>query len=258
MNRTKARIAALSLTSICAVLLASCSTPESADPSLEQSGAAQETAEGSPTPDSTADSATASADSSSASPSGATLAELDSEQEVHGIRFMTPAKWSVKCDDCEGQCTKWDEWQIRDEAGKHVLTLIPTTATSPDGDPNLYQREILDREELADPGVPGFDFNPASLIAEFHESTSQEDGEKDTGFNIALVDDNVLDTRNEQPDLDYFIVGDQAPMMWVEDDYMEAFGVGDDPTREQAQQFLESQQYTLVRGILLSVGPAAG
>ena len=108
--------------------------------------------------------------------------------------------------------------------------------------------------------IPGADtgFHPTSLIAEFWESTDQEDGEKDSGFGIALIDDEELAKRDENPDLNFFRIGEQSPMMWVEEDYLEDHGVPDDPTKQQAQQFLDTEQYALVRDILLSVEPAVG
>ena len=256
MKRMDSRLGALSLAATCAVLLAACSAQEppatSSAPGSE-STSGSESAPSSESPSSATPSPSASA---SATPS-ATVPELSQSHEIHGISFMTPEGWTAKGDDCEGECAQWDEWEVKDESGKHVLTLIPTTATSPDGDMNLYEREILDREELPDPDMPGSKFHPASLIAEFYEATDQQDGEKDTGFTISLVDDEVLEQRTENPDLNFFKIGEQSPMFWVEEDYMEDFGVGDEPTQEQAQQFVDSEQYALVREILLSVAPAA-
>ncbi|MGO2779352.1 hypothetical protein [Glutamicibacter arilaitensis] len=257
MNRNRIRLGALSLLSASALLLASCTAGDqpapSSDGSTQGTAAASQPADDSmePTPaPSSAPEPTASA-SANAKP-----AELSKVQQIHGIEFKTPQGWSAAGEDCEGECTEWDEWEIKDADGKHVLTLIPTTATSPDGDMSLYQRELLERTELPDPGA-GTGFHPTSFIAEFWESTSQEDGEKDSGFDIALADDQMLEQRNENPDLNFFKVGQQSPMMWVEEDYMEDYGVEDDPTQEQAQQFMDSSQYALVRGILLSVKPAS-
>lgn len=240
VRTTKTALSILSLASAGAMLLASCSGPEENNPSPSESTASQ-----TPTIEPT-QSATPSAPATQ-SP------KLSESHDVFGIHFMTPEGWTVKGDDCDGECSKWDEWEISDAKGKHVLTLNPTTATSPDGDPGLYERELLEQTELKSSTEANSKVKPTSLIAEFWESTSQEDGEKDTGFDIALVDMKTLESRTENPDLNYFIVGDQAPMFWVEDDYMEDFGVDDDPTKQQASQFLESEQYALIREIMLSV-----
>ncbi|MCS3493041.1 hypothetical protein M2368_002052 [Arthrobacter sp. JUb119] len=258
MNRARTRLGALPMMCAAALMLAACqgAQPDST-PSQEPapSGTSPSASASSPEASSPESSPSSSAESPDAPSTAAP--ELSQEHEVHSIQFMTPEQWTATGDDCEGECTEWDEWEIKDAQGKHVLTLIPTTATSPDGDVSLYERELLEREELPDPGA-GTGFHPASFIAEFWESTSQEDGEKESGFDIALVDDQVLAQRNENPDLNFFKVGEQSPMMWVEEDYLEDRGVPDDPVKQQAQQFLDTQEYALVREILLSVQPAKG
>lgn len=45
--------------------------------------------------------------------------------------------------------------------------------------------------------------------------------------------------------------------MWVEDGFLEDFGVHNAPAKAQAQQFLNTAQFDLVRDIMLSVRPAS-
>lgn len=261
MYQRKTSLRTLSLLSASMLMLAACSagTQEESPESQPQTPATSSPATSPPAESSSATQSATAPESASASDSGSGSGEeLGQIHEIHGIHFSTPEGWSVEGDDCDGECTQWDEWEVKNEQRQHVLTLIPATATSPDGDMNLYQRELLAQEALPDPQMPGMDFQPTSLIAEFWESTDQEDGEKDSGFDIALVDDQVLAERGEQPDLNHFKIGEQSPMFWVEDDYLETHGVPDDPSKQQAQQFLQTPQYELVRDILLSVRPAAG
>lgn len=132
------------------------------------------------------------------------------------------------------------------------MSLIPNTATSTDGDPNLYQRELIKSVP-----VPGLE-QPTSIVAEFWNATSQEDGKKKTGFTLALVDDKVMDERTEMPDLNYFkLAPNRSPMMWIDEEYMEDEGIGDDPTREGVDKFLASENYQTLESILLTVKRAA-
>ena len=258
MNRARTRLGALPMMCAAALMLAACQGAEP-EPAESQSAAPSGTSPSASASAPTASSPEASPTQSTGSPdeSSSAAPELSQVHEVHGIRFFTPEQWTATGDDCDGECTEWDEWEIKNAQGKQVLTLIPTTATSPDGDMALYERELLDRKELENPGADT-GFHPTSLIAEFWESTDQEDGEKDSGFGIALIDDEELAKRDENPDLNFFRIGEQSPMMWVEEDYLEDHGVPDDPTKQQAQQFLDTEQYALVRDILLSVEPAVG
>ncbi|HJX78984.1 hypothetical protein [Glutamicibacter sp.] len=255
MKQRPHRLRLLCLTAASALLFAGCST---GDPAADSSGKEQ-----SQSPQESASSPASSTDGSataattqppaSAQPPTDRPAELTVNKEVMGIGFKLPEDWSVAGDDCQGECTEYDNWEVKDRRGEHVLTLIPNTATSPDGDPNLYEREVL--KQVPVPGLK----TPTSLLAEFWTGTSQEDGEQETGFSLALIDDQVLADRTEMPDLEYFKIGDsQAPMFWVEDEYMEDQGIGDDPTREGVDKFLASEQYQTVEAILLSVRHAAG
>lgn len=256
MKQRPHRVRLLCLTAASALLFSACSTADPAPDSgsSEQPQSPQGSAS-SPAPSTEAETtaATTGSPSASAQPSKDISAELTVSKEVMGIGFKLPEHWSVAGDDCQGECTEYDNWEVKDRRGEHVLTLIPNTATSPDGDTNLYEREVLVQKP-----VPQLK-TPTSLLAEFWTGTSQEDGEKETGFSLALIDDQVLADRTEMPDLEYFKIGDsQAPMFWVDDEYMEDQGIGDDPTREGVDKFLASEQYQTVEAILLSVRHAAG
>lgn len=239
----------ISLAAASALALSACSTtdpqtdpgenPASQSPQAPASGTAQSSASAQP--------------SSSSQPTKTTGGELTQTKEIMGIGFKLPEDWSVQGEDCSGECTEYDNWEVKDRSGEHVMTLIPNTATSPDGDMNLYEREVL--KQVPVPGLK----TPTSLLAEFWTGTSQEDGEKETGFSLALIDDQVLAERTEMPDLEYFKIGDsQAPMFWVDEEYMEDQGIGDDPTRQGVDKFLASEQYQTVEAIMLSVRHAAG
>ena len=247
MKQRPHRVRLLCVTTASALLFSACSTADPApDPSHnDQSQSPQASA--SPT------GSAAEPPPASGQPSTDLPAELTVSKEVMGIGFKLPEDWSVAGEDCQGECTEYDNWEVKDRRGEHVLTLIPNTATSPDGDMNLYEREVLKQIP-----VPGLE-TPTSVLAEFWTGTSQEDGTKETGFSLALIDDQVLAERTEMPDLEYFKIGDsQAPMFWVDDEYMEDQGIGDDPTREGVDKFLASEQYQTVEAILLSVRHAAG
>ncbi|PRB68181.1 hypothetical protein [Arthrobacter sp. MYb213] len=255
MKQRPYRLRLLCFTAASALLFSGCST---ADPAPDSGGSepaqSPQASASSPAP-STDASATASTTepSASAQPSKDMAAELTVSKEVMGIGFKLPEDWSVAGDDCQGECTEYDNWEVKDRRGEHVLTLIPNTATSPDGDPNLYEREVL--KQVPVPGLK----TPTSLLAEFWTGTSQEDGKQETGFSLALIDDQVLADRSEMPDLEYFKIGDsQAPMFWVDDEYMEDQGIGDDPTRAGVDKFLASEQYQTVEAILLSVRQTDG
>lgn len=214
-----------------ALTLGACSTPTQAPQSPE------------PTP--------TQAPSSSAQPTAPPA--LSQDKEIMGVGFKLPAKWTAAGEDCEAACSEYDRWEIKDESGQTVFNLLPNTATSPDGDMNTYQREVL--KSVPVPQLT----TPTSLIAEFYTATDQEDGEQETGFSIALVDDQVLKDRTEMPDLDYFKLGpNKAPMFWVEADYLEAQGLSDEPTLAQAQEFLRGADYQMLESIMLTVRHAAG
>ncbi|MGP9782424.1 hypothetical protein ACT3UQ_08200 [Glutamicibacter sp. AOP12-B1-11] len=251
MKQLQLSLRLLSLTALSALALTSCSTNDpSPEPAPSENTQVPDASATAPAP-SPGDSQSPSADESdNSSRTGET--DLSQTQEIMGIGFQLPAEWYVE-EDCDGECIEYDKWEIKDRSGAHVMTLLPNTATSPDGDMNLYERELL--KEVPIPALE----TPTSLIAEFWTGTSQDDGEKETGFSLALVDDQVLKERTEQPDLDYFKIGDsQAPMLWVEEEYMEDQGIGDDPTREGVDNFLASDEYRTIESILLTVRHAAG
>ncbi len=256
MKQRPHRVRLLCVTAASALLFSACSTADPApDPSPNDQSQSPQASASSPAPstDGSVTGATAEPTSASAQPSKDLPAELTQDKEIMGIGFKLPEHWSVAGDDCQGECTEYDNWEVKDRRGEHVMTLIPNTATSPDGDMNLYEREVL--KQVPVPGLK----TPTSVLAEFWTGTSQEDGKKETGFSLALIDDQVLADRTEMPDLEYFKIGDsQAPMFWVDDEYMEDQGIGDDPTREGVDKFLASDEYRTVEAILLSVRHAAG
>lgn len=186
----------------------------------------------------------------SGSPSeSATEMQTISKNEV---TLDIPQSWSVEPEeDCEGECGEYTQWNLKNQDGVTVLMLLPNTATSPDGDMNLYEREVLSSDE-----VPGLTFQPASVVAHHAIGTSQEDGSVTESFSMAVVDDQVIADRGEQPDLDYFKTSEDAwPMLWVSTDYFEATGYRDDDqmTREQAEEFVNSEDFTYLNSIMKTV-----
>ncbi|WP_404287284.1 hypothetical protein [Glutamicibacter arilaitensis] len=249
MKQLQLSLRLMSLAAVSALALTSCSTNDP-DPVPSENTQTPDASETTPAPSASASQSPSTDESDEASRTGET--DLSQTQEIMGIGFQLPTEWSVE-EDCDGECTEYDRWEIKDRRGEHVMTLLPNTATSPDGDTNLYERELL--KEIPIPGLE----TPTSLIAEFWTGTSQEDGEKETGFSLALVDDQVMNDRTDNPDLDYFKIGEsQAPMLWVDEEYMEDQGIGDDPTREGVDSFLDSEEYKTIENILLTVRHAAG
>lgn len=168
------------------------------------------------------------------------------------VTMDIPQTWSVDPEEeCEGECHEYTQWNLKNQAGVTVLSLLPNTATSPDGDMNLYEREVLS----SDP-VPGLTFQPASVVAHHAIGTHQEDGGVTESFSMAIVDDEVLAKRGEQPDLDYFKTSEDAwPMLWVSNEYLEVMGYREDGqmTREQAEEFLNSEDFAYLNSIMKTV-----
>ena len=189
------------------------------------------------------------------SSASATQTEPSTEMQTvskHEVTLEIPATWTVEPEEeCTAECNEYTQWNFKNQDGVTVLMLLPNTATSPDGDMNLYEREVLSSDS-----VPGLTFQPASVVAHHAVGTSQEDGEVTEFFSMAVVDDQVMADRGEEPDLDYFKTSEDAwPMLWVANDYFEAMGYREDGgmTREQAEEFLNSQDFTYLNSIMKTV-----
>lgn len=227
-----------------ALAVAGCSTngsdtgPPPASPTETQTASPSESSTASPS------------DSATASPSEtATEMQTISKNEV---TLDIPATWSVEPEEeCEGECSEYTQWNLKNQDGITMLILLPNTATSPDGDMNTYQREVLSSES-----IPGLSFQPASLVAHHAVGTNQESGERSEYFAMSVIDDEHLADRGEEPDLDYFKTSEDAwPMLWVAEDYLEATGYREDDqvTREQAEAFLNSADFDFLSSIMKTV-----
>lgn len=169
----------------------------------------------------------------------------------HEVTMDIPATWSVEPEEeCDGECGEYTQWNLKNQEGTTVLILLPNTATSPDGDMNLYEREVLSQDSIS-----GLTFQPTSVVAHHAVGTSQEDSEVSEFFSMAVVDDQVLAERGEAPDLDYFKTSEDAwPMLWVANEYLEATGYGDDQmSREQAEEFVSSEDFSYLNSIMKTV-----
>ncbi|GAB3620083.1 hypothetical protein GCM10027417_13440 [Glutamicibacter endophyticus] len=204
----------------------------------------------------TSESPTSNPPTESSAPASATPEELTQRVEKFGIVLMLPEGWSIEPGEyCEGDCNEneYGQWDIRDANGEHAMYFAANSATSPDGDTNLYQRTILTKQP-----APNLKYKPTSRFAEYWVSEDQEDGERSAGLDIALVDDEVLAKRGEAPDISYFQLNDrQAPMFGVLHDYVEEIAAdGEELSEEQAQKFLSSSDYATLEAILLSLRQA--
>lgn len=197
-----------------------------------------------------------SADPSQTSPSAE--APLKPVYEVGGAYLEIPEDWSYDTDACKGDCPEGDHVEIYNADKERVLTLIPNTATSTDGDLNLYQRKVLKRTELPDQKIPGLDYIPTSVNTEYWEAENQEDHSKTSGLSIAVVDDEILDNSGEEPELYYFKLNDQNwPMFYVDVSYLDQ-RIGKNPSHEAAEEFVASDEFALIERVMLTVRAAEG
>ena len=166
------------------------------------------------------------------------------------VTLDIPATWSME-EVCEQECSEYSQWDLKNADGTTVLILLPNTATSPDGDMNSYEREVLSSES-----IPGLTFQPASVVAHHAVGTNQENGEQTEYFSMSVIDDEHLADRGSEPDLDYFKTSDDAwPMLWVAEEYLEATGYREDDqvTREQAEAFVNSEDFEFLSSIMKTV-----
>lgn len=178
--------------------------------------------------------------------------------ELGDAYLEIPEDWSHDTDACKGDCPEGDHVEIYNADKERVLTLIPNTATSTDGDLNLYQRKVLKRTELPDQEIPGLDYIPTSVNAEYWEAENQENHSKTSGLSIAVVDDEILDNSGEEPELYYFKMNDQNwPMFYVDSSYLEP-RIGKNPSQEAAEKFVATDEFALIERVMLTVRTAGG
>ncbi|GAA1407241.1 hypothetical protein AUR04nite_03810 [Glutamicibacter uratoxydans] len=184
----------------------------------------------------------------------AELFPIDNNQ----VYLEIPKDWSFDTPSCKTDCSEWDQIEFYDGEKNHVLTLLPNTATSTDGDMNLYDRKVLMRTEQPDLKVPGLDYIPRSVIAEYWRAENQETSKKATGLSIAMVDDEILEKSGKEPALYYFKMNDENwPMFFVDSSYLYK-RIGSNPREQAAADFVASDEYALIEKIMLTVRTAGG
>lgn len=174
-----------------------------------------------------------------------------------GVQFRYPPGWVVKedeCDDCGpgGDPAKnpYARWELISDHGITTLDFAADTAVDTDGDTNTYKRTELERTQ-----VPGPLKEPALLVAEHQQLTSGDDGARKSKLVVFVIDAAEYAQRSEKPELAFFHpASEQWSMMQSTDDFVFDFGIDEDAVSlKQARELLATDEYALMRAIMLSV-----